>query len=555
MSRSVLVAAAMLLVLPASQSPAPHPAPPWPGFLGGRAFAQDVQPVARDHVRPPPAKPADEAPRAGRLPADARSSQELALPGRTLRFTAVAGSIALPASGGRPSAEMAYIAYLLDGQPAKSRPVTFAFNGGPGAASTWLHIGAMGPWRLPLTSAMAQPSATPVLLPNAETWLDFTDLVFIDPVGTGYSRVIEADRPPQPTAEDQAKSKRGSGFRSRPDSSAASFWTIRGDVDSLAEFIELWLKRNDRSASPKMLVGESYGGFRAPRIAHELQRSHAVGIGAMVLVSPVIDFDARRGGNLPLYYVHLLPSLAAAAAEREGKSVTRGDLAAVENYARGDYLLDLLHGPRDAAAVDRIVNRVAKLTALPEAAVRRHGGRLSGSAYVRETNGSTGRVASLYDASMTGLAAHPSRPGSRFDDPFTVALVAPMTSAMMELYARFGWRPERRFEMLSSQTNRGWKWGNTPNPPQSVTALQEVLALDRRTRVLVTHGFTDLVTPYFATALQLAQLPAYGSPTRVELRVYPGGHMYYSRDQSRVAFRADAERALRAVLEPPAPTP
>ena len=124
---------------------------------------------------------------------------------------------------------------------------------------------------------------------------------------------------------------------------------------------------------------------------------------------------------------------------------------------------------------------------------------------------------------------------------------------MLELYARLGWRPERHYELLSTETNRSWYWGNSPNPPQSVDALKEVLALDSRVRVLVTHGFTDLVTPYFASAVQLAQLPPLGDPTRIRLEVYPGGHMHYSRNETRAALKADAHSTLRDSLRVPAP--
>ena len=512
------------------------------------ARGQDARPAPqRTETAPRPAEAQKSPAPAARLPPDSLTSHTVNVGSRVVRFTATAGALPISNSQGRVLAEISYVAYTLDGSERRTRPVTFAFNGGPGSASTWLHLGGLGPWRLPLTAEMARPSALPTLLPNAETWLDFTDLVFIDPVGTGYSAIV-TDSAAQGAG---ASGGRGGGSGNREEGGPRWFYSINGDVESLAEFIQSWLKRSDRLASPKMLVGESYGGFRAPRITHLLQRQRGVGINAMVLVSPVLDFESRRGGHLPLYYVKMLPSISAAAIERKGQQVSRSSLEAAEKYARGDYLLDLMRGPRDAAAVERIVGRVADLSGLSTEAVRRHGGRLGGSAYMREVYGAERKVASLYDVSMSGFDPYPSAPGSRFDDPFTTGLNAPMTSAMIELYARLGWRVDRTYTMLSSETNRAWVWSNTPSAPESISSLKEALSLDPRLRVLVTHGFTDLVTPYLASSVLLDQLPDYGEAGRVALAVYPGGHMHYSRDGSRAALRQDAERLLADTLRTP----
>jgi carboxypeptidase C (cathepsin A) len=183
-----------------------------------------------------------------RLPPDSTTKQTLVLPGRTLAFTATAGSIRLFDDKGEPQADIAYTAYRLDGVDPVSRPVTFLFNGGPGAASAFLQFGAAGPWRLAIDGDAAVASASPDLQPNAETWLDFTDLVFIDPVGTGYSRFVAS----------------GEDARKR-------FFSIDGDVNSIAVTIRRWLEKYDRLLSPKFIAGESYGGIRGPKIVRELQ--------------------------------------------------------------------------------------------------------------------------------------------------------------------------------------------------------------------------------------------------------------------------------------------
>ena len=173
----------------------------------------------------------------------------------------------IEARDGAPEAEIAYVAYTAPGADPATRPVTFAVNGGPGAASAYLNIGAIGPWRLPMDPKGPVPSQAVTLVPNPETWFDFTDLVFVDPVGTGFSRLIEPD-----------DAKRG------------RYLAIEGDVAALAEVIRRWLVENGRVTSPRYFVGESYGGFRGPLVAEALQDDEGLALDGMVLVSPVLDF-------------------------------------------------------------------------------------------------------------------------------------------------------------------------------------------------------------------------------------------------------------------------
>ena len=481
-----------------------------------------------------------------RLPQDVITEHVVELPGRTLRFTATAGSFPLTNSKGKVLAEMGYIAYTLDGMPADQRPVTFALNGGPGSASAWLQIGALGPWRIRMEQAAASPSAPAPLLPNAETWLDFTDLVFIDPIGTGYSHIVASDNADDGKDEQRRRTGRAG---SRDEGGPSYFWSIEGDVESISEVIQKWIQKNGRSASPKLYVGESYGGFRGPKIARELQSEHGIALNALVLASPVLDFAGRRSTHPPISYVSLLPSLAAAEMERHGEAITREALKDVEEYARTSYLEDLMRGPRDSAALDRIVAKVSEITGLSEDVVRRHGGRISGRIYTEHVNRPAGKIASLYDASITGFDPDPMSGRSHYSDPFLTALKAPMTGAMLELYqSKLDYRTDRPYVKISGKVNNSWIWGNSPTPPESMSDLREALALDKRFRVLVVHGYTDLVTPYFASELILDQLPAFGDRQRVTSVVYPGGHMFYSRDESRKAFREDAFNLVERII-------
>jgi carboxypeptidase C (cathepsin A) len=477
------------------------------------------------------------------LPADSTTTHTIEVPGRTLKFKATAGSIALNAADGHLLGEIGYISYQLEGADPLKRPVTFAFNGGPGSSSAWVHIGGFGPWRLPMSGAAVSPSAVPSLMPNAETWLDFTDLVFIDPAGTGYSRIA------RPTSDAGAggAGAAGGGDGNRNSGGARYFYSVNGDVESVSEMIAKWLRKHDRLASPKMLAAESYGGIRAPKVTHVLQTQHGVGMNALLLVSPVMDYGSFRGARHRIWqFMSSLPTIAAAAREAKGQVFkSRDELAEVEAYARGEYLQDFMRGPRDRAALDRMVKRVAGYAGLSDAVVRQYGAKLDEFIYIREANRATGKHASGYDASVTGDDPDPTVYYPRWDDPFASALNAPMTSAMSELYAKLGWKTDLNYNMLASEVNRGWQWGNTTDGVESVTQLKAALALDPKLRLLITHGATDLRTPYFGSVLVLEQLPTYAdvSPSRVELKLFAGGHMHYSRDSSRVGLH-DAAKAL-----------
>src|SRR4029077_18950865 len=238
---------------------------------------------AEPSARRPSETAKEQSNEAQRLPADVSTDQSVELPDRTLRFKATAGSIPINNGEGKLQAEIAFIAYVRpDPEAARRpppfvfhggavRPLTFVCNGGPGASSAYMQLGALGPWRLPLDNIT--PSATPTVVPNPDTWLDFTDLVFVDPVGTGYSRFIA-------TGDDVRK----------------HFWSVDGDIDVLATFMRKWIEKNGRQASRKFIAGESYGGFRAPKLAAKLNEQ-GVAASGLILVSAVLDFGWRGNGR------------------------------------------------------------------------------------------------------------------------------------------------------------------------------------------------------------------------------------------------------------------
>jgi carboxypeptidase C (cathepsin A) len=503
-----------------------------PGAFATPVLAQQARPAQqqsadapRGEARPAgeagarPGRPANE--NAPRLPADSTTEHTVELPGRTLAFKATAGTIPLnDAESGSLQAEIAFVSYVLGDA---NRPVTFLFNGGPGAASAYLNIGAVGPWRVPLDNI--SPSATPPLAPNAETWLDFTDLVFIDPVSTGYSHVVAGN-----------------------DNLPRQLFSVDGDAEALAVVVRKWIEKNGRQGSVKFVVGESYGGFRVPKVARDLS-GQGVGVRGLVMISPVLDFASfgTRRHN-PMGYVTRLPSMAATVMESTAP-FDRNALHDVEAYASGDYLRDLMRGERDADAIARMTPRVAAYTGLDPTEVKRLAARIDTGTFQRELKRDRGIVASAYDPTITAFDPSPHAASSHFSDPVLDAIGPPLTAAMTALYqGPLKWRVDQPYRLLNQEVNGQWNWGRGRSGPEVVDDLRNALAADRDLQALVAHGASDLVTPYFGSQLILEQLPVFGSADRLKLTVYGGGHMFYTRDASRRAFRADIQALYRAAL-------
>ncbi len=454
------------------------------------------------------------------FPADKTVRQSTVVGGRKIAYDATVGSLPVQDEKGKTIADVMFIAYTV---PGKNRPVTFALNGGPGASSVYLNLGALGPKRVQFGAEGDSPSDPATALDNPGTWLDFTDLVFIDPVGTGFSRAR--------VSEDEAKKK---------------FYTTDTDIEYLSRIIYDWLVKNDRLTSRKYLVGESYGGFRGPRITHYLQTRLGVAMSGLVLVSPYLDPAASDNGDLsPLPWMLTLPSIAAANLDRQGK-LTDAAMADIVAYTRGDYVTDLLKGHSDPQALERIVNRVTALSGLDPAFVRHAGGRLETQAYLREVYRNEGKLGSRYDSNVTAYDPFPFAPHQMSNDPILDAIIAPTTTAMVDFITRqVGWKYIGRYNALSYEVNRVWDRGKDENRG-SVKELRESVAIDPKLRVLIAHGWDDLSCPFMASKLIVDQMPVMGDPRRVEVKEYPGGHMFYSRGASQAALRADVMKVYDA---------
>ncbi|USI74374.1 S10 family peptidase [Sphingomonas morindae] len=449
------------------------------------------------------------------FPADKSVRQSAVIAGKRIDYVATVGTIPVHDESGKLTGEVVFTAYTVPGRGA-DRPVTFAFNGGPGAASVYLNLGAIGPKVVPFGKAGDAPSDRPILRDNANSWLDFTDLVFIDPIGTGFSR-----------------------SRLKPEDTKKAFYKADEDIHYLSRVVYDWLVTNKRLTSRKYLVGESYGGYRVPRLAYYLQSKMGVGLSGITMVSPYLDPPALgdRDALSPLPWMLSLPSMAAGHFEREGKTLTEAMMADVERYDRTEFVTDYLAGRRDKAATDRLSARVASLTGLDPALVRRLDGRIDISTYLREIRRDQGLVGSIYDSNVTAFDPFPASSEARYNDPLLDTLIAPTTSGMVDFVTNtVGWSVDARYNALSTEVNEAWDRDEKDSP---VTDLRKAIAVDPKMAVTIVHGWDDLSCPYFASRLLIQQMPSFGAAERIKLHMYPGGHMFYARPDSGSALRRD----------------
>jgi carboxypeptidase C (cathepsin A) len=449
------------------------------------------------------------------LPADSVTEHSVAIPGGTLTYTATAGTFSLFDQSGERSAAVYYTAYVVKDAEAANRPVTFAFNGGPGAASAYLNLGLVGPRILEFPG---NDPAAARMKDNPATWLAFTDLVMIDPVGSSWSRPAKAD-------------------------GGNAFYGVRQDAQAMAKVIALYLAKNGRSNSPKYLLGESYGGYRAAKVAQLLQREQGIMMSGVTMVSPVVEGSLTFGSNRSALSAALqLPSLAAAELERKG-AFSKEAQAEAERFALTDYLTTLA-GPRPQGEAARdFYARVAKITGLPEDVVTRARGFIR-DAYVKHLRSAEGKIVSRYDVTFAVPDPFPEQASARGGDPVLDSLTRAYGAAYAA-YARdeLGFKTEMSYILLASDIAGKWDWGEGAGRGSASASddLRELLAFIPSFRLLVAHGYADMVTPYAASRYVLDHLPPMGDPSRAQLLLYRGGHMFYTDADSRRAFSADAK--------------
>lgn len=510
---------ALLLVAALQEAPAPR------GDRGGTPpRAAEARPASTPDKDGKPAEPKEEAPVVTR--------HQVKVGGRTLSYSVTTGTLPIKSATGEVEARIFFMAYVADrpGPPAE-RPLMFSFNGGPGSSSVWLHLGALGPRRVKMMEDGAMPAPPYRLVDNEATWLDQTDLVFIDPVGTGYSR------PARPEL-------------------GAKFWGVQGDLDSVGEFVRLYLTRYQRWGSPLFLVGESYGTTRAAGLAGLLVEK-GIAFNGVLLVSSILNFQTarfQRGNDTP--YPLFLPTYAATAwyhkrlpADLQSKDL-RAFLDEVRAYASGEYHAALAKGDRlTPAERGAVAETLARYTGLSRTWVERADLRIEIQRFCKELLRDQDRTVGRLDSRFTGIddVAVAERPEF---DPSMAAIRPPYTAAFNDYVRRdLRYESDLPYHILGGGIGT-WDWGSAGNGyVDTAEALRQAFSKNPHMRVFVASGYYDLATPFFATEYTLAHMGL--DPTqraRVSTKEYEAGHMMYIHEKELARLKADVTAFLAEAL-------
>ncbi|MEZ6072509.1 MAG: peptidase S10 [Pirellulales bacterium] len=465
------------------------------------------------------------------LPPPTTTEHEITLGGETFKYTASAGKLAMKDDAGDVKAHLFSIVYTRNDALVESRPITFCFNGGPGSASVWLHMGMLGPQRV-LIPEDASPPAPPYHTEhNPHSLLDVTDLVFIDPVSTGYSRPAEGE-------------------------DVAQFHGFEEDLKSVGQFIHDFVTKHNRWQSPKFVLGESYGGVRSAGLSGVLQDRYRMYLNGIVMISPVVDFSTIRfANNNDLPYILFLPSYTATAWYHEQLPTELQSLpleevvARAEKFAYGPYARGLLFGASlPEEKYDEVVAKFAKLTGLSEEYVRDSKLRIKMWNFGKELLRDEGVTIGRFDSRFKGIDRDDAGDAYGYD-----ASSAAMTGAFgagMNDYLRrvLKYEDERVYELGGQVQN--WNYGQFENRYVDASeTLREEMSKNPYLKLFVACGYYDLATPQFAfrhTKDHLMLAPKYRD--RVEVKHYKAGHMMYIRDSEAKKLREDLVEWYKGAL-------
>ncbi len=465
-----------------------------------------------------------------------RTRHSMTLNGETVAYTATAGNYAMKSDDGDVKASIFYVAYTRDGVPGPSgRPVTFCFNGGPGAASLWVHMGAFGPKiveRREDGTGMPPPGR---LIDNEFSLLDATDLVFIDPVSTGYSRPAPGEKTSQ-------------------------FHGFRQDVDWVGEFIRLWVTRNERWSSPKFIAGESYGTTRAAALARHLQDRYGMYLNGIVLVSSILnweDQDFHVGNDMP--YILILPTYTATAWNyHKLPPELQGDLgkalAEAESFARNEYAQALMQG--DLLTPERrreVAAKVARLTGLSADYVERANLRVEINRFTKELLRGERKTVGRLDTRFTGSDLDAAGEVPEFD-PADTSLDGPYTAAVQDYIRRdLKYSSDVIYERENDKVFP-WSFADSENQYLNVAEyLRQAMTHNPDLRVLMASGHFDLACPYFDSVYTVDHL---GLPPElrdhIHIAQFEAGHMMYIRKSEHRKLRDEIERFIASAVAKPA---
>lgn len=452
---------------------------------------------------------------------------------RALNYTVATGFMPLKNRDGETEARIFYIAYVLDGgRDPKERPLMFSFNGGPGSSSVWLHLGALGPKQVKMQPNGFMPAPPYELVDNPETWLEETDLVFIDPVGTGYSRAAKPEL-------------------------ANKFFGVQGDIEAIGEFIRIYLSRAERWASPLFLVGESYGTTRAAGLSGYLFEK-GIAFNGVLLVSSVLNFQASRfadGNDLPFQLI--FPSYTATAwyhkklpANLQNRSLDEV-LRESEKFAENDLLVAMSKGDRLTAAEKQTVyKRFADLSGLSTAFVEQNNLRVELGEFLKELLRDNRRVAGRLDSRFTGIEKDAAGDNPS-NDPSLSAIRTPYTATLNDYVRReLGFKSDMEYYILGGGITAPWNWNTNNGYANTSLALREAMQKNPFMRVFVASGYYDMATPYFATEYTFANLNLDPALRRnVSINYYEAGHMMYIEENSRRKLKADVTAFVQNAMK------
>lgn len=478
------------------------------------------------------AKPAGESPKVelkAEIEADAKKEDQLVVTqhtaeigGKAVDYTAVAGTLPLSGEDEKRKADVFFVAYTVEAEPGRERPVTFCFNGGPGSSSVWLHMGMLGPKRVELPAEPVVPRPPTRVIANPYSLLDVTDLVFIDPVSTGYSRPAEGEKKEQ-------------------------FHGYTEDLNAVGRFIHLYTTKYGRWGSPKFLCGESYGTLRAAGLAEHLQDRYNLELNGIVLVSTVLDFQTIAfNATNDLAYVLFLPSYATTAwyhkrlpGYLQAKSVEEVAKEARE-FAFGDYATALLKaGDLPEEKRQEVVDRYSRLTGLSPRYVERADLRVPQERFGKQLLRDEELTAGRFDSRYTGPERDPVATVAGYD-PSAAALFGPFTAALYQyLRGDLGIEKDVPYEILTGKVHP-WNYENFTNEyVQSAVPLSEAMAKNPHLKVFVANGYYDLATPFAGAEHTFARLRPDVRRENVTMGYYEGGHMMYVHEPSLVKLRED----------------
>ncbi|MBZ5550017.1 MAG: peptidase S10 [Acidobacteriia bacterium] len=434
---------------------------------------------------------------------------QITLNGKTLAYTATAGRLPIKRGDGKIEAEMFFVAYTLDGQDAGKRPLTFSFNGGPGSASVWLHMGALGPKRVVLQPNGFMPAAPYRLEDNPNTLLDRSDIVMVDAMATGYSRAANAEL-------------------------AKKFLSVKGDVQAFGEFIRLYISRYDRWSSPLFLLGESYGTTRAAGIAGYLA-DHGIAFNGVTLLSMAVDFQTlewNKSNDLP--YFLLVPTFSMIAAYHhklpadlsQDMAKTREE---VVRWSMNDYALAL--GKGDALTPEehrKLVEQLARYIGLRPEVVEAHNLRIDVPTFTHELL----LDQKLRSGRLDGRFTSPDPDNERFYDPTSAAILPPYTSAFHQyLRTELNYKSDMPYKVFAWDEGgfQKWDWGSAVEGfPSTAGGLRSAMIKNPYMRILVMEGYYDLATPFAAADWTMDHLNLDAQYRQnISYATYGSGHMVY----------------------------